>query len=65
MYSDNLGDSWGICSYKPRLPGRSFDYTVPELTSAAAVGLEQLPECSFPTLHFVGNKAKRFVEINF
>ena len=57
----DIGESWGICSVKPRLPGRGFDYTEPELTAAAAVGLEQLPGCSFVGLQVVGNMAKRYM----
>ena len=59
----NLGESWGICSVRPRLPGRGFDYTEPELTDAAAAGLDQLPGCSFVGLQMVGNIAKRYIII--
>jgi hypothetical protein len=57
----DLGESWGICSDKPRLPGRGFDYTELELTAAASAGMEQLPGCGFIGLQMVGNKAKRYV----
>ena len=60
---DNLGESWGMCAIKPRLPGRSFDYTEEELISAATAGLEQLSDCSFPALHMEGNVAKRYISV--
>ena len=56
---DNLGESWGLCSDMPRLPGRDFDYTEDELTSTASAGLDQLPGCSFLGMHMVGNRAQR------
>jgi hypothetical protein len=59
--SKKLGESWGICSDKPRLPGRGFDYKEPELTAAAAAGLDQLPGCSLLGLQMVGNMAKRYI----
>jgi hypothetical protein len=58
---DNLGESWGICSDKPRLPGRGFDYNELELTAAAVADLDQLPGCSFVGLQMIGNMAKRCI----
>ena len=56
---DSLGDSWGICAEKPRLPGRGYEYSKLELSSAAAAGLNKQSGCIFPALQMIGNNAGR------
>lgn len=54
------GDSWGICTDKPRLPGLGYDYNILDLSSTASAGFDHLPGCSFPALQMIGNIAGRY-----
>jgi hypothetical protein len=66
----DIGESWGFCTPKPRLPGLGFNYDSLEfefsdndLTNLASLPaadvLDRFPACGIKSLHFEGNHADR------
>ena len=61
---DNLGESWGVCVEKPRLPGAGLNYSKEELYSFLQISKTAIPaSCASVAMEFVGNKATRYVKL--
>jgi hypothetical protein len=57
---DNLGESWGTCIDRPRLPGVGFDYDKASMMlTAQNANLESFPGCANIALKFIANRAER------
>lgn len=60
---NDLGQSWGVCAEKPRLPGVGYDYEEAEMAGIMELSLPEIllqyPGCGRIPLQILGNSALR------